>query len=82
MKKRIIVILFVCWIMPAAVSANQADLREILSEVEAVRSEIQKSTASLLLIAKQVDQRFGRGRTVQQREVTMTVQFGVFSHRS
>lgn len=56
MKKTIIAILVIWLAVPAALAANQTELEEILSEIELVRVDIQKSTASFLLIAKQINQ--------------------------
>lgn len=56
MKKTIIAILVIWLAIPAALAANQTELEEILSEIELVRVDIQKSTASFLLIAKQINQ--------------------------
>lgn len=55
MKKTIIAILVIWLGVPAALAANQTEFEEILSEIELVRVDIQKSTASFLLIVKQMD---------------------------
>ena len=55
MKKGIIAFLLFSWLTPVLLAADQVELQEIQAEIESVRSEIQKSTASYLLIAKQID---------------------------
>lgn len=55
MRKRVIAILLIISCLPATVLlANQADLEELHEEIVDVRQQIQKSTASFLLITKQV----------------------------
>ena len=56
MKKEIIAILLFGWFIPTLFAANQAELESIQGEIESARSEIQKSTTSFLLIAKQIGQ--------------------------
>lgn len=56
LKTAIIAILLLCWLLPPVLLANQAELQEVQEEILAVRSDIQKSTASFLLIAKQLTQ--------------------------
>lgn len=55
MKKIVIAIFLCCWLAPNLFAADRAELEEILSEIQDVRAEIQKRTASFLLIAKQMN---------------------------
>ena len=55
MKQIIIAILFFGCISPVLIAVDQTELKNNLSEIESVRSEIQKSTASFLLISKQLN---------------------------
>ncbi|WP_234567457.1 SH3 domain-containing protein [Rhodohalobacter sp. 614A] len=56
MRKTVIAIFLYCWLTPTLlVAANQAELEDILSDIEAVRADVQKNAASFLLIAKQMN---------------------------
>lgn len=56
MKKGIIAILLIFCLPTSVLFAQQTELREIREEIITVRQEIQKSTASFLLISKQLTQ--------------------------
>lgn len=56
MKKEIIAILLFGCFIPTLFAADQTELESIQGEIEIARSEIQKSTTSFLLIAKQIGQ--------------------------
>lgn len=56
MKTGIIAILLICCLPTSILFAQQTKLREIQDEIITVRQQIQKSTASFLLISKQLTQ--------------------------
>lgn len=69
MKSGIIALLIFGWFTPIFAAANLADLEDIQSDIESIRSEIQKSTTSFLLITKQM----GQGQPAEAAQQTEQV---------
>ncbi len=66
MQKKIITLLLFGMIAPALFAVSQAELQEVLGDIESARTEIQKSTASYLLITKQINPGIQEVQPVEQ----------------
>jgi len=55
MKKKVIAFIIIWLVVPASFASDQTELEEIFSEIQEVRSDIQKYTTSFLLIYKKME---------------------------